>query len=527
MSQSLCVATCLLMLAAPVTMSTSAHAAEFKWATQGEAQTLDPHGTTEFQTMAFIGNIYEPLVRRDKDLKLEPALAESWQVVSPTVWRFNLRKGVTFHDGSPFTADDVIATLERSRTPGADAKTKVQSVADIKKIDDYTIDVITHRPAPILLSEFSDWFMTSKAWCEKNDTKQVADVRKGAENYATRNANGTGPFKLVSREPDVRTVLAVNEKWWDKPQHNVTRATFMPISNSATRMAALLSGEIDFAQPVPTQDIKRLSADSNIQVIQSTEARVIFLGFDHKRDELLYGSVKDKNPFKDIRVRKAFNEAVDVNAIVSKIMDGAAAARGSLIVKQMKGYAADLDKRAPYDPAAAKKLLAEAGYPDGFSVTLDCPNDRYVNDEAVCVAAAAMLGRIGVKVNVAAISKTKYFSKILSRDTSFYLLGWGANTVDAHNPLAVVFATPTPEGNGQWNMGAYSNPQVDAITDEIRNEIDESKRNALIHKAYTLINDDFAIIPLFEPALVWAARKNIKLDQRADERFELRSVMKN
>ena len=525
MSRGLFLAACLVMLTPALTPS--ANAAEFKWAGQGEAQTLDPHATTEFQTMALIGNIYEPLVRRDKDLKLEPALATSWQVVSPTVWRFNLRKDVTFHDGTPFTADDVLATFERSRSPGADAKTKVQSVAEIKKIDDHTIDVVTNKPTPILLSEFSDWFMTSKAWCEKNDAKLVADVRKGAENYATRNANGTGPFKLISREPDVRTVLEANPKWWDKATHNVTRATFMPISNSATRMAALLSGEIDFAQPVPTQDIKRLSTDPNIKVVQSTEARVIFLGFDQKRDELLYGSVKDKNPFKDVRVRKAFNQAVDVNAIVSKIMDGAAAARGSLIVKQMKGFAADLDQRPPFDAAAAKKLLAEAGYPDGFSVTLDCPNDRYVNDEAVCVAVAGMLGRIGIKANVAAISKTKYFTKTLSRDTSFFMLGWGANTVDAHNPLAIVLGTPTPEGNGQWNMGAYSNPKLDELTTQIRDELDESKRNALIHKAYKMVIDDFAIIPLFEPALVWATRKNVKLDQRADERFELRSVVKN
>lgn len=525
MSRALFLAAWLVMLTPALTPS--ANATDFKWAGQGEAQTLDPHATTEFQTMALIGNIYEPLVRRDKDLKLEPALATSWQVVSPTVWRFNLRKGVTFHDGAPFTADDVLATFERSRSPGADARIKVQSVAEIKKIDDHTIDVITRRPAPILLSEFSDWFMISKAWCEKNDATLVADVRKGTENYATRHANGTGPFKLVSREPDVRTVLEVNAKWWDKPHHNVTRATFMPISNSATRTAALLSGEIDFAQPVPTQDIKRLSADTNVKVIQSTEARVIFLGFDQKRDQLLYGSIKDKNPFKDIRVRKAFNQAVDVNAIVSKIMDGAAATRGSLIVKQMKGFAADLDKRPPYDPAAAKKLLAEAGYPDGFMVTLDCPNDRYVNDEAVCVAAAAMLGRIGIKTSVAAISKTKYFTKTLSRDTSFFMLGWGANTLDAHNPLAIVLGTPTPEGNGQWNMGAYSNPQLDELTAQIRDELDETKRNALIHKAYKMVNDDFAIIPLFEPALVWATRKNVKIDQRTDERFELRSAVKN
>lgn len=513
-------------LAVALAVTPQAQAAQFTWAGQGEAQTIDPHATTEFQTMALIGNIYEPLVRRNKDLGLEPALAESWELKSPTVWRFHLRKNVTFHDGTPFTADDVIATFERTRSPGADAKTKVQSVKSITKVDDNTIDVTTFKPTPILLSEFSDWFMISKAWAEKHDAMAVADLRKGQENYATRHANGTGPFKLVSREPDVRTVFEENKNWWDKKKHNITKATFMPIKNAATRVAALLSGQIDFAQPVPTQDIKRLKAAPSIKVIQTTEARVIFLGFDQKRDELLYGSVKDKNPFKDIRVRKAFNEAVDIKAIVQKIMDGAAGARGSVIVRQMKGYAPELDKRAPYDPAAAKKLLAEAGYPDGFSVTLDCPNDRYVNDEAVCVAVAGMLGRIGVKVNVAAITKSKYFKKTLSRDTSFFMLGWSANTVDAHNPLALLFSTPTAKGNGRWNMGAYSDPKVDELTTKIRDEIDEAKRTALITEAYKYINDQYVIIPLFEPALVWATRNGIALDQRSDGRFELRSVMK-
>ena len=519
---------CLLALAA-LALASPAQAAEFKWAGQRRGSVADPHATTEFQTMALIGNLYEPLVRRDKDLKLEPALAKSWEVVSPTLWRFKLRKGVTFHDGAPFTADDVLATLQRSRTPGADAKTKVQSIADIKKIDDHTIEITTREAGSDPALEISDWFMTSKAWCEKNDAMSVADVRKGAENYATRNANGTGPFKLVSREPDVRTVLEANSKWWDKPQHNVTRATYHADLQLGDPHGGVAVGRDRFRPAGPDPGHQSAEGRQQHQGGAGYGGEFIFLGFDHKRDELLYGSVKDKNPFKDPRVRKAFNQAVDVNAIRQQDHG------------RRRGRARQPDRPAdeglrrrprpaawPLDPAAAKKLLAEAGYPGRLLPSPSiAPTTATSTTRPVCVAVAAMLGRIGVKVNVAAISKTKYFGKTLSRDTSFFMLGWGANTVDAHNPLAIVLGTPTPDGNGPWNMGAYSNPKLDEMTAQIRDEIDETKRNALIHKAFKMVIDDYAIIPLFEPALVWATRKNVKLDQRADERFELRSVVKN
>ena len=282
----------------------------------------------------------------------------------------------------------------------------------------------------------------SKTWCEKNSAVRPVDVRKGTENYASTHANGTGPFMLKSRQPGVRTVLVVNPGWWGKPEHNVTEAVFLPIANAATRVAALISGEIDMMEPVPLQDVQRLQRDPNLKVLQGPELRTIFLGMDQKRDELLFSNVKGKNPFKDRRVRQAFYQAIDIEAIRSRIMRGAATPSGLMVAPGINGFDAALNKRLPYDPAAAKKLLAEAGYPDGFEVTMNCPNDRYVNDAEICQAVAVMLARIGVKVDLVAETKATYFPKVLSRNTSFYLLGWTPGTYDSHNPLFSLMSTP-------------------------------------------------------------------------------------
>ena len=514
-----------LSLAGPLVVPSQVLAKEFTWAFQGEVQTLDPHAITEYQTIGFISNMYEPLVRRNENLVLEPGLAVSWERTSPTVWRMNLRQGVVFHDGTPFTAEDVLFSFARSRGKTSGVTSKIHSISEIRKIDDHTIDIVTSVPNPIMIEEMSDWFIASKRWMEANDAAEVADVSSGAENFATRNALGTGAFKLVSRETDVRTVLEPHEGWWDERTSNVTRATFRPISNAATRMAALLSGELDMAYPVPTQDIARVESSDGTYVERGEEARVLFLGFDQHRDELLYGSVKDKNPFKDKRVRQAFNQAIDVDAIIDRIMDGSGVRRATVLSSQMRGFSEELDQPgSTFDPAAARTLLAEAGYPDGFTVTLDCPNDRYPNDENICVATAGLLGRVGIKVDLAAVPKTQYFGKALARDTSFFMLGWGAPTLDGHSPLFEVFSSPSPEGHGRWNFGAYSNPRVDELTTLITREVDEEARAKLMNEAFELIKEDYAIIPLFQTTLAWGIRDGVELKQRADEKFELRWV---
>jgi peptide/nickel transport system substrate-binding protein len=269
-------------------------------------------------------------------------------------------------------------------------------------------------------------------------------------------------------------------------------------------------------QPVPVQDVARLKRNPAIEVLQGPELRTIFLGMDQSRDELLYSNVKGKNPFKDKRVRQAFYQAIDMEAIRTRIMRGAATPTGLMVAPGIRGYVAELDKRLPYDPEASKKLLAEAGYPNGFEVKLNCPNDRYVNDGEICQAVAGMLARVGVKINLEAESKATYFPKILSRNTSFYMLGWTPGTYDSHNPLNALMATPGASGRGQFNLGNYSNPKLDELTDRIASETDQKKRGAMIAEAFRIHQDDIGHIPLHQQALAWGMQKNVRVVQMSD-----------
>ena len=315
-----------LLLAAGVPFATRANT--LRMADQGDVMSMDPYMINEALLLSFMGNVYEGLTGRGRKLETTPELATDWKQTAPTVWRFNLRKGVRFHDGTPFTADDVIFSLERARGEGSDVKTYVAPIKDIRKVDSHAIDIVTHEPYPILPQAISVWYILSKQWCEKNNALRPVDVRKGTENFASTRANGTGPFQVKSREPGVRTVLQPNAQWWGKPEHNLSEVVFTPISNDATRVAALLSGEIDMMQPVPLQDVPRLQGNAALKVVQGGEIRTIFLGMDQKRDELLGSSVKDKNPFKDRRVRQAFYQAIDVEAIRARIMRGASRPTG-------------------------------------------------------------------------------------------------------------------------------------------------------------------------------------------------------
>ena len=494
-------------------------------ANQGDAQSMDPHSLNESLQLGFMSNVYEPLIGRDKKLGLVPALATKWTQASPTVWRFELRKGVTFHDGSPFTADDVVFSFKRAAGEGSDMKSYVSSFKEVRRIDDFTVEIETITPFPILSDVISLVYMMNKKWCEENKAQLPVDRRKGIENTASFKANGTGPFRLKERQPTTRSVLVRNGNYWDKIESNVDEVVFTPIGNDATRVAALLSGEIDVMEPVPLQDVERIKSNLNLKVMQGPELRTIFLGMDQKRDELLYSSVKGKNPVKDKRVRQAFYQAIDIETIKSRVMRGASAPAALMIGPGIKGFVPELNKRLPYDPEAAKKLMAEAGYPNGFEVGMNCPNDRYVNDGEICQAVAANLARIGVKVNLQTETKVTYFPKILSRNTSFYLLGWTAGTYDAHNPLTALMATPTDKGQGQFNLGAYSNAKLDELTLKIQSETDQGKRNAMIKEAFEIHANDIGHLPLHQQALAWAMKKNIELTQLPDNFMPYRWIV--
>lgn len=509
---------------------TGATAKEFRYATTGDILGLDPHANNEGPTNTMKGNIYGRLIHRKPDLSLVPDLATSWERLNDTTWRFHLRPGVVFHNGDPFNADDVIYSFKRQTQETSEMSFALSSVKDMRKVDDMTVEIETKGPDPILLLNMPNFYIVDKEYMEKNNAFEV--VRgAGKTNFANLHANGTGPFEVVEWVQDNRVVLKPFDKYWDKAnlETNVTKAIFTPIPNNATRVAALLSGEIDLMYPVPLQDIPRLEADPNVKVLQGPELRTIFLGMDQWRNESLDMPGSKKNPFKDVRVRKAFAHAIDTKAIQRVVMRGASTPTGLMIAPGINGFQEDMNTPYKFDPDMSKKLLAEAGYPDGFPVTLDCPNDRYVNDEAICTAIVPMLERVGIKVTLNAQTKSLHFNKIgqaEGNNTSFYMLGWTPGSYDAYNVLQNIM-TMDGTGQGTWNCGRYTNPEVEKLTDEIAVTVDEKKRNDLIRKAFKIHKDEVGHIPLHQQALAWGIRsdKVAKVWQRPFNDVDLRYVV--
>ncbi|HEX2367412.1 MAG TPA: ABC transporter substrate-binding protein, partial [Bradyrhizobium sp.] len=496
-----------------------------RYANQGELKSLDPYTLKETTTIAHHAHVYEGLVTRDKNLKIAPALAESWETLTPTHWRFHLRKGVKFHNGDPFTAEDVLFSAQRVRATGSNFLSNVPPDAKFVKVDDYTVDVMLDAPNPILISQWDGWYIMDKKWCEEHDVVAPTPASATTPSYATLHENGTGPFTIESHQPGVKTVFKAFPGWWGKPEHNLKEIVFTPIGSDATRVAALLSGEVDVVEPVPLQDIQRVNASGGATVMNGPEIRTIFLGMDQTRDELLYSNVKGKNPFKDVRVREAFYKAIDIDLIKNRVMRGLSTPSALMIAPQLFALSKDFT-RPKFDPDGAKKLLGEAGYPNGFEVGMDCPNDRYVNDEQICQAVVAMLARIGVKVNLNAQTRARYFAKILgpAYNTSFYMLGWtpGA-TYDVHNVFEQIMQKRDPQRRkGEFNVGNWSNQRFVELADKVEQETDKEKRDAMIAEAHKIHTDDIGHIPLHQQAIVWAVRSNIDVVQPADNFFPLR-----
>lgn len=504
--------------------ATPAGAATLRWANDGDVNAMDPATRQETVQLSFLSNIYEPLVRRNRTLALEPALATSWEQTSPTVWRFHLRPNVKWQDGSPFTADDVVFTLKRIQAPNSSMRAPMSPVKEARKIDDLTVEFETFVPDPIFLQEQTNLLIMSKAWCEAHNATEPVIIGK-EDNFALHNAMGTGPFKLVSREPDRKTVVAKNPLWWDKPEHNLDQVEFDVISSAPTRVAALLSGEVDMIYSVPPQDMARIKQNPDLNLLQTPELRTIYLGFNYTRDQLPSSDVKGKNPLRDVRVRQAIQLAIDEYAITSRVMLGLGHPTAEMWGPGVNGYDAALDVHPKPDPAKSKQLLTDAGYPNGFRLGLDCPNDRYVMDEQICTAIVSMLARVGVKIDLNAQTKSKFFNKINAPnyDTDFYMLGWTPATYDAHNVLYTLLGTRNGK-RGEVNNGGYSNPALDDLIEKIGVETDQAKRNDMIHQSIEILQKDVASIPLHQQVIVWAAKKNVQLAQPADNFFPYRFV---
>jgi peptide/nickel transport system substrate-binding protein len=483
-----------------------------RWASQGDAMTMDPHAQNEGQTRTFAQQIQEPLIWRKPDLAKMPGLALSWRMVDGNTWEFKLRSGVKFHDGRAFTSDDVVFSFKRALLPTSDMKDIISSIADVTAIDPLTVRIVTKGPDPILLDEIANIFIMSRGWAKERSAETPHGP--GQESYSVRHANGTGPFKLELREADVRTVMVKNADWWGLKEfpHNVDRIVYTPIRNPATRVAALLSGELDFLLDPPVQDLARMETSGGaFQVQRVPAAWTIFLGMNTGAKELSSSSTKGKNPFADLRVRKAMNMAIDVNAITQRIMRGLAQPAGTLVPPGVHGYDAALDVHLAFNAEGAKALLAEAGYPQGFDLRLDCPNDRYLNDEQICQAVVGMLARVGIKITLDLKPRTIHFPKVMGRKSDFYLLGWGSDTMDAHNHLSFL---ALPES--AWNATGYVDKPLFDLINGMAVEIDAAKRDAMIKETSLRLREAHSYVPLHHPLLTWVTRKGLSVPITAE-----------
>ncbi|AOS77849.1 ABC transporter substrate-binding protein [Hydrogenophaga intermedia] len=502
----------------------------FKWTSASDIPTWDIHSQNNALANGIHAAVYESLVYyNSRTFKPEPLLATGWNQVSPTQLRLTLRTGVKFHDGSDFTADDAVFSLQRAMAPTSNFTPYIQGIDRVVKVNNNTIDIFTKGPNPVLVNQLTELRMMSKAWAEKNNSTAPKDIKTQDENFAHRNAMGTGPFVLKEWAQDQKMVLTRHPNWWGKgsTETNVTEVVYTPVKATATRMAALLSGEVDFVLDPSPQDLPRLRQDGNLKVMDGVENRTIFFGMDQHRDELVGSNIKGKNPLKDVRVRKALYQAIDMNAIARVTLRGLGQPTGAIIAPQVTGWTEGVHQRYPFDVAAAQKLLADAGYKDGFEVDFACPNNRYINDEAICQAVTAMWARVGVKAKLRTLPLSTYFPMIQRYEASIYMLGWGVPTFDAMYSLQSLVRSVGQGGDGNYNVGRYSNPKMDQIIDRAKVETDLLIRNRLLTEALELSNADVSHLPLHNQIIPWAMKKSINVVHRADNRLDWRLITVN
>lgn len=513
----------LMMSAAAAALTMTAASAEtLRWARVGDALTLDPHSANEGPTSTLLHHIYETLVSRALDGSLEPRLATEWYIHpdDPTVWVFELREGVTFHDGAAFTAEDVVASVTRVTSETSDFKGLHAAVEGAEAIDDYTVHIKTSGPAPLYIQNLTNFFIMDKGWIEANDVAMPQDFKAGEEKFTVRNTNGTGPYVLSSRDPEVRTVLTANPNHWDEAPA-VTEIVYTPIKEAATRVAALLSGEVDFVQDVPVQDIERLSQTAGITVTTGAENRTIFFAYDVSSDSLI--SLPGDNPFKKPEVREAMGLALDRDAIRQVVMRGQSVPSGVNMPPFVNGWTEELDAYPAPDVDRAKALLAEAGYPEGFAIDLHCPNDRYLNDEAICQAYVGMLGRIGIRANLISQSRTIHFPAIQNRQVDFYLLGWGVPTFDSQYIFDFLVHSQE-DARGGWNGSRYMNAEVDAMIKSLATETDLDKRDATIAAIWEQVQEDRVFLMVHNQLLAYAARDGIDIAVHPENQPKMTTV---
>jgi len=490
-----------------------------------DPQSMDPHALALLYQSRVVSQVYDSLVNRDREFRLEPALATSWKMVDARTWRFALRPNVKFHDGTPMTADDVVFSIGRALAKTSQRAFQLRGVTGARRVDELTVDVQLAAPDAVLPEKMIFVGIMSRAWAEKHGVQQPQDFNAKQETHAVRNANGTGPFVLKRYEPDARTVLAANPNWWGRGTAfgggNLTEVVYAVIQSDATRMAALATGEADFVIDPPFQDIARLAQDRRLKFASTTDIGTQYLGFDQWRAELESSDARGRNPFRDLRVRRAVYQAIDIDSIVAKVLRGQASPTGSFVSPLVTGYLPELERRLPYDPAAARALLKDAGYPNGFTVQLDCVNVTF--RAAVCQAITAMLAQVGIRATFQPSPSALFFPKLTQATSSFFEFGW-IPTTDAWSMLNSVVRSYDGTGAGQFNGGRYSSAKLDGLIDAIRVEPDADRRRQLVGDALRLMADDLPLLPLYRRRINWVMRPNIHPVPWPNDILELRFV---
>jgi peptide/nickel transport system substrate-binding protein len=486
-------------------------AADLRIGLSADVTSMDPHAVNIAPNNNIGWHVFDALVHVDRDARITPGLAESWRAVDPTTWEFKLRRNVRFHDGSPFTADDVLFSIGRAaKLPNGQYASFVQRIVSSQAPDPYTVRVKTATPYAMVPYDLNSIFIVS---------------RKAAGNASTEDFNsgkamiGTGPFKFQRFARGDRVELARNDAYWATSKPAWERVIFRVIPSDPARIAALLSGDVDVIESIPTADLPRLKKDSRFTLSQKVSWRTIFFHADERERSPFVtdkaGKPLAKNPLRDVRVRLAISKAINRQAIVERVMEGAAIPASNLVSPPVFGYVEAI-KPEPYDVEGAKKLLAEAGYPNGFGLTLHAPNNRYVNDDQVTQAVAQMLTRAGIQAKVETMPVNVYLPKARNGDFSFEMLGWGSFSGDL--ALRALVASPDPKrGFGTWNWSHYSNPEIDKLLEKGFATVDEKQREALAREAATVALKDQAVIPLHHQIAVWALKKPLSYAARTDE----------
>ncbi|MCP4295881.1 MAG: ABC transporter substrate-binding protein, partial [Proteobacteria bacterium] len=480
---------------------------DLRWGLTGDATSLDPQGRLGAVEFIFFRASYEGLMVLDKNNSPIPGLAKSHEILADGTYRFHLRRGVKFHGGEDFNADDAIFSLNRCNAPTSGFRGFTSAIGTITKIDDYTIDIKNKRPDPLFLNNLAAVFIMDSGWAAKHGVEKAPDAKNPKKYYTDNHMNGTGSFMMTSRKTDVKTTFKRNRDWWGNGlSHfpgNLDTLTVTPISNAATRVATLLSGDLDLVTELPLPDIARVDNDANLKTDSTSQFRTMFFGYNLGTDDAKTANV-DGNPFLDVRVRQAITKAIDTRLIQKKIMRGVSIPTSIMAYPGTHGYTDSLAAPVSVDRAGAKALLAQAGYPNGFSIRMDCPNNRYINDEAICQAATSMLAKVGIKVTLNALPKDQWMPMVMGNKSDFYLLGFGTPTMDSLFTFGHIFKS------GPFHTG-YNNPKVTELINAAGVEMNKAKRRSIMEEITRITKEDAAVSILHYQKVTWGMKNNITM----------------